>query len=68
MLLALAPYTGKILRAYIEKCLRDAVKMVEEWDAAAEEHEVLSLLALLCTKIQILTLFTYRTSRCWRSG
>jgi hypothetical protein len=39
MLQALAPYTAKIFRAYIEKSLRDAVREVEEWDAAEEEHE-----------------------------
>ena len=39
MLQALAPYTAKIFRAYIEKSLRDAVRDVEEWDAAEEEHE-----------------------------
>jgi hypothetical protein len=39
MLEALAPYTAKIFRAYIDKSLRDAVREVEEWDAADEEHE-----------------------------
>ena len=44
MLDALAPYTGKVVRAFIDKCLRDAVKEVEEWDAADEEHEDKSVL------------------------
>ncbi len=39
MLQALAPYTAKVFRAYIDKSLRDAVREVEEWDAADEEHE-----------------------------
>jgi hypothetical protein len=51
MLEALAPYTAKILRAYVEKCLRDAVKEVDEWDAADEEHEDKSVLDARLTAV-----------------
>ena len=36
MLQALAPYTAKIFRAYIEKSLRDAVRDVEEFKLLGE--------------------------------